>query len=125
VRERGAATVVVVSLISGLVLVTAGLVDVSRLVAARAQAVAAADAAALAAAPVTFFGGDPVAEAAALADRNGARLEVCRCPLDRSMQPRLVTVEVSAAVDLALLGSHTVQARSAAEFVPLQLLTGG
>lgn len=107
---------------AGLALVAAGLVDVGRLVAAHTQATAAADAAALAAAPLTFAGGDPRSEAAAFATRNGARLEACRCRLDRSLAARVVRVEVTKTIDLALFGSRTVRARAAAEFAPLDLI---
>jgi hypothetical protein len=122
VKERGAATIVAVAVAAGLVVVAAGLVDVSRLVAAQVQATAAADAAALAAAPLTFLGGDPTEEAMAFAARNGAGLRACRCPIDRSLDPRVVLVEVAKTIDLALLGSHTVRARAAAEFSPRDLL---
>ena len=121
-KERGAATIVAVALATGLIDAAAGLVDVSRLVAAQVQATAAADAAALAAAPLTFLGGDPTEEASEFAVRNGAGLWRCRCPIDRSLDPRVVLVEVTKTVDLGLLGSHTVRARAAAEFSPLQLL---
>lgn len=121
-RQRGAATVVAAALTAGLILVAAALVDVSRLVAAQTQATAAADAAALAAAPLTFLGGNPAGEASAFAARNGARLRTCRCPIDRSLESRVVLIEVAKTVDLALLGSHTVRARAAAEFSPLELL---
>src|SRR5690606_5173336 len=79
VTERGGATIVAVALISGLVVVAAGLAAVGRVVAAYTQATAAADAAALAAAPLTFLPGDPVFEAAAYARANGAELVRCGC----------------------------------------------
>lgn len=121
-RQKGAATVVAAAMTAGLILVAAALVDVSRLVAAQTQATAAADAAALAAAPLTFFGGDPAGEASRFAARNGARLQACRCPIDRSLDPRVVLVEVAKTIELALFGSRTVRARAAAEFSPLDLL---
>lgn len=121
-RQRGAATIVAAALTAGLILVAAALVDVSRLVAAQTQATTAADAAALAAAPVTFFGGDPAGEASAFAVRNGARLTACRCSVDRGLTPRVVLVEVAKTVDLSLFGALTVRARAAAEFAPVDLL---
>ncbi len=96
------------------------------LFAARLQAAAAADAAALAAAPVTFapFGaaGSPTAEAKRFALANGSRLIVCRCPIDRSWNPRVVEVVVEKVVAVPGLGSIGVKAVSRAEFTPTALL---
>jgi hypothetical protein len=95
---------------------------------ARVEAVAAADAAALAAAPVTFlpFGaaGTPAEEAARFAQLNGASLLSCACPVDSSWEPRLVTVRVSREVRLWPAGSVTVTAVGRAEFEPARLLPG-
>jgi hypothetical protein len=104
----------------------AGLVwDVARVATTRAQLAAAADAAALAAAPVTFarFGSesDPRAAAAAIAAENGARLEQCWCDKDRSWAARTVVVAVSAETDLLLLRDRRLQATAAAEFHPVRL----
>lgn len=92
----------------------------------RAEASAAADAAALAAAPVTFlpFGatGSPADEARRFAAANGAALVSCSCPLDPSWEPRVVEVTVSKAVSLWPVGSLTVHASGKAEFVPVMLL---
>lgn len=123
--QRGSASVLVVALLGVLVVVAAGLAGVGRAVAAQTQATAAADAAALAAAPLTFLAGDPRAEAALYAKVNGGRLVSCRCARDGSFRLRVVTVEVAMDVDLGILGSHTVHARSAAEFDPLDLIAGG
>lgn len=93
---------------------------------ARRRAVAAADAAALAAAPVTFrpYGarGSPAQEAARFAVSNGARLVACHCSIDRSWAPRTVEVEVEAAVDVVFFGRRTVRASSRARFSPPRLL---
>lgn len=121
-RERGSSTLVALVIVSALVLVAGGLVGIGRLVAAHVQATAAADAAALAAAPLTFLGGDPRAEASEFAGRNGSRLVECRCARDTSFIVRVVTVEVAAPVDLGLLGEFTVRARAAAEFDPMDLI---
>lgn len=98
-----------------------------RLVAARLEAATAADAAALAAAPVTFaaFGarGSPSQEAARFASLNGARLVGCRCPVDRSWRRRTVEVVVEREVELPL-GRWAVRSVGRAEFVPLRLLSG-
>jgi secretion/DNA translocation related TadE-like protein len=91
-----------------------------------ATAATAADAAALAAAPVTFrpFGasGTPRQEAARFAEANGATLISCTCPTDRSWLPRTVTVTVSRSIDLPVLGSVSVRATSRADFDPLLLV---
>ena len=112
--------------VGGLVVVLAMLLaDVGGLLAARLQASAAADAAALAAAPVTFrpfgSGGSPIDEAARFAVANGAHLVTCRCPVDPSWSPREVEVVVAVEVDLMVFGSTEAQARSRAEFIPIEL----
>ena len=70
-------------------------------IAAYVHAANAADAAALAAAPVTFrpFGanGSPAAEAARFAAMNGVSLVRCTCPIDRSWDTRTVEVEIGRA----------------------------
>lgn len=120
--QRGAASLPLVGVIAVIVVLTLGVVDVGTYLAARARAVAAADAAALAAAPVTFrpFGaaGSPAAEAARFASANGARLVTCRCPVDRTLGRREVEVSVVVSVELLLLGAHRVRASGRAEFAP-------
>lgn len=106
-----------------------GLAAVGHVLLVRASVVAAADAAALAAAPVTFrsFGGrgTPEAEARHFADLNGAALVRCDCPIDRTYATRTVVVEVERRVAVVGIYDTTVRATSAAEFEPVQLLTGG
>ena len=106
----------------GLMLGAAG-----QFLAARSRVQAAADAAALAAAPVTFrrFGssGDPAAEAARLAEANGAQLIRCLCSVNRSWDSRIVEVEVGEEITLVGLGFMEVRGTAAAEFVPIQLLS--
>jgi hypothetical protein len=95
---------------------------------ARVEAATAADAAALAAAPVTFlpFGaqGTPTEEAARFATVNGSRLLSCICPLDPSWEPRIVEVRTERSVDIWPLGEFAVEAVGRAEFVPGLLLLG-
>ena len=97
-------------------------------VAAYAQASNAADAAALAAAPVTFspFGAQhgPVAEAARFAAMNGATLIRCVCPIDESWNARTVEVVVARVISLPVLGSVRISATSRATFEPAALLGG-
>ncbi len=123
--ERGAASLIVAALITVTLLLTLLVSDVAALVQARAPLMTAADAAALAAAPVTFapFGtdGTPTTEAAVFAEANGAVLVECDCPVDRSWDNREITVIVAVSVDLALLGHRKIEARAAAEFRPVAL----
>ncbi len=127
VTDRGSATVLVVAVllpvaVLGIVLV----IGVGRLATARAALQAAADAAALAAAPATFhpFDGppDPEAAAARMAEANGATLGSCSCRIDRTWGPRVVVVEVERRIRVLGPFSATVTARAAAEFTPVDLL---
>lgn len=120
--DRGSASISMMVLAVSMVMIAGGLAGVGRLIAAHVQATAAADAAALAAAPITFLGGDPRAEAGRYASKNGFHLVRCRCPHDPGFQLRVVTVVVAKEVDLGLLGRHRVGARAAAEFDPMDLV---
>ncbi len=126
-NDDGAAGILLVGVCVVILTLTLGLGLVGSYLRARVEATAAADAAALAAAPVTFrpFGaaGTPAQEAARFAAANGANLVSCSCPVDRSMEPRTVKVEVSRAVALWPVGRVTVTASSRAEFVPALLLS--
>jgi len=128
VNDRGGAAVLLAAVAGVVLLLAAVLGAVGSFLLARVEAVAAADAAALAAAPVTFlpFGatGTPAQEAARFAAVNGARLLSCSCPLDPSWEPRTVTVQVSREALLWPAGSITVTATGRAEFLPALLLTG-
>ena len=113
--------------VAGVILVFGiGVADVGILLAARLQAATAADAAALAAAPVTFrpFGAaaGPAEEARRLAAVNGARLSRCVCPIDSSWEARSVDVVVERVANLIGFGAVTVRASSRAEFDPSKLL---
>ena len=126
-REQGSAAVLLLAVAGLMVILAVGVADVGIAFAGRLQAAAAADAAALAAAPVTFrpFGaaGSPAEEARRFAGANGARLVVCRCSIDRSWQPRVAEVVVERRVELLGIGSITVRASSRAEFSPAALIT--
>lgn len=106
-------------------LIALAVADVARYVAAGVEAATAADAAALAAAPVTFraFGSDrgPSAEASRFAEANGASLITCRCAIDRSWSTRTVEVIVERSLHLILLGTRTVRAVGRGEFLPARL----
>ena len=106
-----------------LVLAT-GLSVVALIVNGRAVATAAADAAALAAAPATFppLGlGSPEAAAIRLATENGAVVTACSCRSDASWAKRSVEVEVAVEVVLPVVGRTEVLAVSRAEFEPVAL----
>ena len=124
-RQVGAATVLVSGLLATSLLAAGLVVDVAQVAATRARLSAAADAAALAAAPITFAGfgseSSPRAVAAAIAAENGAHLEQCRCNMDRSWAVRTVVVVVSTDADLLLLRDRNLQAIAAAEFSPVKL----
>lgn len=128
-RERGSAAVLLLAVAALVLLFSVAVADVGIAFSARLQAAAAADAAALAAAPVTFrpFGatGTPVAEARRLATSNGVVLTMCSCRIDRSWRPRVVDVAVERRVGLLGIGTITVRASSRAEFAPALLLLGG
>jgi Flp pilus assembly protein TadG len=98
-----------------------GAASLGSLYAARAQAHLASDAAALAAAPLTYPGlrrGSPVEEAATMATINGATLERCICPIDSSMRVRTAEVTVSVSRSVPIFGSLSIRATSRAEFDP-------
>jgi secretion/DNA translocation related TadE-like protein len=124
--ERGSAAILLLAVAGLVVVLTIGVADVGFALAARLQAAAAADAAALGAAPVTFrpfeAKGSPASEAGRLAAANGAMLTWCRCPIDRSWRSRVVEVAVERRVSLLGFGSITVRASSEAEFAPALLL---
>ncbi|MDE0170540.1 MAG: pilus assembly protein TadG-related protein [bacterium] len=124
--ERGSAAIAAVGVVVlGLVLMV-GLAGIGQVVLAREKVVAAAEAGALAAAPVTFrpFGatGSPSAEADRLVRANGAVLVRCYCRSDPGYSPR--TAIVTARLKLAVLGIRevTLEATAAAEFSPVAVL---
>jgi uncharacterized membrane protein len=126
VSERGAIAVLAAAIVALALLgvVLAG--DAARLVVLRTSAQTAADAAALAAGPLTFESTQataPVAEAARFAAANGATLIFCDCPVDPVWRPRTVIVEVEVEVQRSWLGVTKVVARAAAEFDPTVWLT--
>lgn len=127
-NDRGAAGIVLLGVAALVLLFGGALGSVGAFLNARVQVSAAADAAALAAAPVTFlpFGaaGTPAEEAARFARLNGADLDWCDCPVDPSWEPRTVEVEVSREVNLWPVGRTRVRAISRAEFVPALLMGG-
>lgn len=121
-RERGSATVLAIGIIGVLLAVGLALLAAVQIVLGRARAVTAADAAALAAAPMTF---PPIAQGVApgiaaeeMAIANGARVVRCDCPVVATFDARAVEVEVEVPVDLVIFGQRVVRVSSRAEFVP-------
>ena len=126
--ERGSIGLMLVGVAGVILLLAAALGAVGVYLKVRVEVSAAADAAALAAAPVTFlpFGaeGGPQDEAARFARVNGADLVWCACPLDPSWAARTVSVEAARTITIWPVGPIRVSAVSRAEFVPLMLLGG-
>lgn len=126
--DRGAASLLLLGVLAITLLLGAALGSVGAYFRARAEAATAADAAALAAAPVTFlpFGasGSPTDEARRLAAANGSTLISCVCQVDPSWDPRTVHVEVEKVANLWPAGWITVRAVGKAEFSPARLLGG-
>jgi hypothetical protein len=88
---------------------------------ARAQAINAADAAALAAAVASYPSAsaiDPVTAAREAARLNGAKLVSCLCPRNGSLAPRTVEVVAGVEVDVPVFGVVRVRNVSRAEFDP-------
>jgi secretion/DNA translocation related TadE-like protein len=81
--ERGSVSVVAAGVLVTLLVCTMGVTDLARALRVRAQTRTAADAAALAAAQELAVpsGADPAALAWTIADRNGAILVTCVCPI--------------------------------------------
>ena len=83
--DRGAGTVLVLALVAVVVVLVLGTAALVGAVVTRGAAQSAADLSALAAAAAHQRGAaDPCAGASRVADRNGARIETCRCDPDRS-----------------------------------------
>lgn len=103
------------------VAVGVGTTSVGLLMAGGETASTAAEAAALAAAVATYppaGGGEPVSAAREMAEANRATLVSCRCPIDPSLDPRVVEVETTVMLDVPVFGPLTVTRRARAEFDP-------
>lgn len=124
--ERGSITVLSVSALVLVFLLAVGVAGVGQVLVARARAVTAAEAGALAAAPVTFrpFGasGSAADEAARLVRANGAEFLSCSCDHDPGYSPRTVMVTARWTVTVLGLRDIGLEATAAAEFRPVELL---
>lgn len=124
--ETGSVGIVLLAVAVVTLMLSLAMVAVGQYLVGYAQAQAAADAAALAAAPVTFrpFGatGSAQREAAIFATANGSELIGCSCPPDPSWEPRTVVITVRRSFPVVLFGDQSVEAVSRAEFIPARLL---
>jgi hypothetical protein len=127
IRGEGGSVAIGVALVGVVLMFILGVGLVGAAATTYAVAASAADAAALASAPVTFrpFGalGSPREEAARFARANGARLVRCDCPINRSWATRTVSVTVSREISLPIAGVLVITATSRAVFEPSALLT--
>jgi Flp pilus assembly protein TadG len=119
--ERGSATVVMIAVMALMAVLSVGVASIGVLMSARAQAVVAADAAALAAAPATYpASGDaePWVVAARMAVANGAVLERCICATDPTLGQRTVEVRAAVSTSVPVFGELVIRATARAEFDP-------
>jgi secretion/DNA translocation related TadE-like protein len=112
--QRGSVTVAAAGVLVVLLVCTMGIADVGRVLAARARARTAADAAALAAAQELAVptGADPASFAASIATANGAILRECRCAPGTS--EAIVTVRGSLGGLWLVPGTMTLDVRARA-----------
>ncbi|MGI9586057.1 MAG: hypothetical protein ACR2N7_10750 [Acidimicrobiia bacterium] len=125
-RGEQGSMVLGVGLAAVVVMVAVAVGSVGAGIAAYVHAANGADAAALAAAPVTFrpFGADgtPAAEAARFAGLNGVSLVRCICAIDHTWDTRTVEVVVAHELIVPIVGTVTVRATSRATFEPVALI---
>jgi hypothetical protein len=119
-------SVFLVGLVAVGVVIMVFAINVGLVLDARSGAQAAADAAALGAAPLTFaeFGStlSPKAEAARLAEANGAALLSCICEMNTSWKSRIVEVTVAVSRPIPGFGKAQVRASARAQFSPVEAL---
>ncbi len=119
--DRGAATILILALCGLIAFIGIATTSIGGLLAAREQAMTAAEAAALGAAVATYppaADGSPVEVAARLAAANGGRLVSCRCVVDAGFDSRVVAVTVVLVVRVPLFGAVEVGKTARAEFDP-------
>ena len=127
--ERGSVSVLVVTVLTLGFLLAVAVTGIGQVLVARERLITAAEAGALAAAPVTFrpFGasGSPGAEADRLVRSNGAELVRCYCSYDPQYNSRTVTVTARLAVTVLGLREIDLEYTAAAEFRPVDLFAPG
>lgn len=126
--DRGSVTVFAVGALVLALVLAAGVTAIGQVLIARNRVIAAAEAGALAAAPVTFrpFGttGSATDEATRLVHSNGATLVRCDCRPDPGYGARAVIVTAAANVNVMGLRETKIEATAGAEFRPVALLLG-
>ena len=126
--DRGSVTVFAIGALALALVLMAGVTAIGQVVIARNRVTAAAEAGALAAAPVTFrpFGaaGSATDEAARMVRSNGATLIRCDCRPDPGYNPRTATVTAMVKVNVMGLRETRIEASAVAEFRPVALLAG-
>lgn len=124
-NELGSVTLLAIGMAAIVVVLTVAITDLVVLLDAHMRATVAADAAALAAAPLTFdptaSANDPCDVASTYASANGATLTTCSAPPDQTWNERRVEVSVVVVARLFIVGSTEVTGRAAAEFRPVDL----
>ena len=126
--DRGSVTLFAIGTVMLALVLMVGVTAVGQVLIARNRVIAAAEAGALAAVPVTFrpFGarGSATDEAARMVRSNGATLIRCDCRPDPGYDHRTATV--TAMVNVSVLGLREVrlEATAVAEFRPVDLLAG-
>ena len=125
-NERGSVSILVAVIVPGLVIASMVIAALGQVAVASERAVTAAEAGALAAAPVTFrpFGaqGSATEEASRVATSNGAVLVSCACVHDATWATRIVRVEVEVSTSILIVGEVTLTRHARAEFAPVALL---
>ncbi len=125
-REAGSVGILLLAVAAVSLMLSLAIVATGQYLVGFARAQAAADAAALAAAPVTFrpFGatGSARREAAIFAAANDSLLIGCVCAADPSWDARTVVVTVRTSFRVVLFGEQSVEAAGRAEFIPARLL---
>lgn len=126
--DRGSVSVFAAGALVLALVLAAGVTAIGQVLIARNRIIAAAEAGALAAAPVTFrpFGaaGSATDEAARLVRSNGATLVRCDCRPNPGYGARTVIVTASANVNVMGIRETRIEATAAAEFRPMALLLG-
>lgn len=119
--EQGGMTILMVALCALVATIGIATTALGVLFDAREKAATAAEAAALAAAVATYpptAAGLPESLAAEYAARNDAELVSCWCPVDSTLQTRVVAVTVALTADIPVFGEVLVGKTARAEFDP-------
>jgi hypothetical protein len=119
--DRGGITILMVAVCALVATIGVATAALGVLFDARERAATAAEAAALAAAVATYpptGAGMPESLAAEYAARNDAEMVSCWCPVDGTLQTRVVAVTVALTADIPVFGEVLVGKTARAEFSP-------